>query len=176
MKLKKLSQREKATLYLTISIIVAVVLFNLIINPTLDKMSGINQEIERKTALLERYSGLINRGEDVFALYEEHKDILEKQIEPDEITNNLFNEIAGLANKSEVKIKRVKPMPVTKRGEYSQAFLEVELEGKFQSIFKLINNLETSSALIKISSLRLLPGPQSSKDLRCRLILFKIIF
>jgi Tfp pilus assembly protein PilO len=176
MKLKKLSKRERNIFALTVGIVLFVLIFHLFINPFLDKMDGVNQEIQRKTKLLERYSGLLSRGEDAHLLYAKYKNILEKDEKPQEIIANLFKEIENSANKYGVKIKRIKPLPISEKKEYKEAFLEVELEGDFSSLFKFINHLENSSSLIKISSLRLLSGPKGSSGVLCRLTLFKIIF
>lgn len=176
MKLRPISPREKAILYITIGVIIIGVSGHFVIGPAIDSLSEVNKEIEKKTYLLKKQTSLLKRGGDITSLYESYRKTLEKQRTPQEIVASLFKDIEAAAKKTGLKLKKVKPLPVKEGKEYKEVLLELDIEGDFVAFFKFINELETKTSFVKISALRLTSQSSSSKALRCRLSLSKIFF
>jgi len=172
MKGKKFSKREKSLFYITILVISSVLVCNFLIIPIFANLSKINDEIEKKSSLLRRYSRLLNREDDVLSLYKDYQDNFDGL---QETMSNFFEKVKTIADKVGLKIEGVKPLPVKEKG-YKEISLEIELEGDFKSIFRFTDALETSPFFIRIIGFRLLPQFGESAKLRCRISLAKLFF
>lgn len=176
MKIKSLSRREKLILILTIVIGVTVLIFNVFISPTLIRLSGIQQDIETKTALLKKYYHLMSQGESILTRYENYKSVIKKEAHPEDVVPALFKEVENMASSLSLPLETIKPLPLQKRQGYKEISLEVELKGDFPEIFRFINKVENSPSFIQVSHLRLAPESHSSSKLLCKITFSKIFF
>jgi len=174
--MRKLNKREQGVLYFTISCIIAALVFNFIIAPLIAELKDLNEDIARKTNILERHFRLMSRGESMLLFYENYKGALQADKTKEEITADLFEEVKGIARSLNLSLESIKPLSSEQQEEYTEVLLEVELGGNFARIFQFIHRLEESSSFIKISSLRLYTQRTSAGTLRCRIVLSKLLF
>ncbi len=176
MKIRILTSREKLILWLVLIIFAAVIIFNFGISPVVAKVSRLNDDIEKKTLLLEKYARLIGKGGDIFSLYAQYKANLWIDDLPHEAIAALFKETKNSAAKFNLVLERLKPHPLEKKNNYKEVSLEIELSGDLSSLFGFVNHIENSTSLIKVSTLRLSSQSNSTSMLRCKVILSKIFF
>ena len=174
--MRNLSKRERALLYLTIIVFIAIVLFNFVVSPALVKLTALNQDIEKKEYLLKKYTALTSRGEDIASVYDKYKDTFDNKEDSQQIIDSLFKEVKEQARLVKLDLQKIKPLPVEQNKGYNQALLEVELRGGFPAIFKFINQMEDSSSFIKIFSFRLVSQGKKDQGIRCNVTVSRIFF
>lgn len=175
MKKARLSKREK----LIISITFGAVIISLGVGGLIKgygKLTALNKDIADKSSLLRRHFLLVKRGGDIRSVYESYKRMLEVEGQDKELDADLFNEVKGLAEKFNLAIDRIKPLPVEFKANYAQVLLEVELGGNFKSIFEVINGLENSACFVRILSLRLYSQSGAAAPLRCQILISRMFF
>lgn len=175
-KISSRPKREKVILCITIIIFIVSLIFNFLISPSIAKLNRLNQDINKKTSLLMRYSRLIGKGENIISLYESYKDNLRTQTNSERVVADLFKEIKDSAKQFNLNLERIRPRPTEEKKGYKEVSLEVELLGDFSSIFEFVNHFEDSSSFVRIFSLRLSPHSDKSSHLRCKITFSKIFF
>jgi len=174
MKIRAFTKREKIIVFITAAVITVGAGLSFVPR-VFNKIALLERDVETKRSFLKRHMHLINQGADILSLYDTYKHVFENQKAPQEIEADLFNEVRSCAQRLNLTIERITPLPLETAGGHKEIVLEVELGGELESIFKLIQQLESSPLFIKVSSLRLNPhsGPSS---LNCRVVLAKVFF
>lgn len=175
MNFRKLTKREQLILYATLIFLGFILLGIGLIRPILIKVKEVNQKIDTKTKLLKRYMGIMNNKDQILSLYNSYRDILITEQTSEEIVASLFSSIENSAQRFNITIERIRPRFVGVKKSYKEVILEVELKGKLASVFQFIVYLEKTSLSVRITSLRIIPGTDSS-SLRCRVTLSKLFF
>ena len=173
---RKLSKREQIIMYTTGFLLAFTVLFSWIVKPQASKLSILDKQISEKEFLLEKYASLQGRGQNVRSLYTHYKGALDERGSLEEITARLFEEIQSIAQRSNVAIKKVKPLSFKPAGEFRKVLLEAEVEGECASVFSFVTQVEASPYFVQIFSLRITPQSKSSKQLYSRIGISKICF
>lgn len=175
-KTRPFSSREKQIIYFVLIIMFLAIIVNLIFFPLSSLLERLNKEIDQKSYLYQRYSGLIKKGEDINTLYDKYRSLLGQQQSLEEGTATLFEDIKKTAANCNVTVEKVKPLASDKKSNYKQTSLEIELTGNFSSIFDFISQLEYSSLVINIKSLQLASYPGAQGMLQGNIIFSKIFF
>jgi Tfp pilus assembly protein PilO len=175
MKIRAFSSREKFILRITlITGVVSLLLYGWFLAS--DKLVKLDDDIEKKRDLLQKYLYAIGEKDRGYAEYRNYMDVLEDRRSPGEVETQVFKEVKNLAQSFNLTIERIKPLPLKETKKYKEILLEVELGGTFAPLFQFINKLENSPSFIRILSLRLYPQSGMSFPLRCRITLSRVIF
>ncbi|MCK5287566.1 MAG: hypothetical protein KAJ79_00765 [Candidatus Omnitrophica bacterium] len=176
-KKRKLSKREQKILYFTFFLISLILVIKIIIIPVNQKMREINRDIDKKALLLNRYVSLISQGENMVSLYENYIGSLKiEDRTEDEVIAKLYSEIEKTAKTFNLVIENIQSLPTKITNDSKEAFLEVEFDGEFGSIFQFINHLENLPLFIKVFSCKLFVQSGKNNRLRCKIIFSKLFF
>lgn len=171
-----LSRREKIIVVITFVVAVMSLLFNFLLNPFLDEVDRLNENIEQKTLLIQRYSSLANQKDDVANLYDSYEKILGKRIKDEDRMQYFFKEVEDYATKSGVVLEKIKPLSSLDKAGYKYLSIDIEVDGRFNSIFKFIHSIENISTCVKVEAIKIFPQEKSSMPLRAKISLSKLFF
>lgn len=176
-KKRKFSKREQKIIYFTSLLILLILVIKNIIIPVSQKIREINRDIDKKTLLLNRYVSLISQGENMVSLYENYIGSLKiEDRTEDEVIAKLYSEIEKTAKTFNLVIENIQSLPTKIKNDKKEAFLEVEFDGDFGSIFQFINQLENLPLFIKVFSCKLFIQSGKNNGLRCKITFSKLFF
>lgn len=171
--ISNLSKREKIIALLAGVITSAAVLVNFIITPVIDKILSNNDIIRQKSDYLSRYSPLLKRSSDSVERFKDYEEFLGREQSTEEILNEIFTKTEDLAGKMQISIMEVKPLAFNESGQNKKISVELLMSGQLGSIFKFVEELESSMKLINIDSIIISPHADG-KNLKCSMVLDKL--
>jgi len=173
---RPLTSREKWILYTTILLGILYILINFLVIPTVSKLRSFNQEIDKKSTLLKKYTHLAKRAPAIISLYDNLKEDIKLEVNLQEETNSLLKEIEKIADSSGLIVQGIKPLTPKKERNYTKVYLEVNCQGDMKSTLDFICRLENTSLLVVIPSLKISPQKNDPNILRSLLKVYKILF
>lgn len=162
----KLSSREKKIFFITVSIVVVAVLFNVVSAMNPENSSDNGNNLERYKRLYKKYSYQQSLAKDYAPLIKKYKDVLGAKLSLEDASAALFQTVKGIVQKEGTVIERIKPKHVKSKDNHKEIAFEIELVGTFVQVFKTINSLETNKALINVNSLKITPISKESNTIR----------
>lgn len=174
--LKLRTARERLILYLTICFISLYLLFNFLIMPAVEKFSLLNEEIEKKSILLTKYSNLAQKAPAIISLYDNLKQGIKTEVNLQHETNAFLKEIENIADSSGLIVQGIKPLASKKDTSHTEIYLEVDCQGDMRSLLSFICSMENISLLVTIPSLKISPYRDNPNVLSLSLKVYKVVF
>ena len=170
-----LAPREKNILHITIFIVVAAAIFNFIISPFFDKVTGINNEIAKKEYMFKKYQYFQAKSRQLNFSANSYIN-LTKSLTEDEAAAEIFAVVSEAAKKFTLNIQKIRPLPAGNGRLSKQAVLEVDITGRFSSIFNFISAVEDSPLFMRVHTFHLLPSGNSDNSINCTVAFSRVLF
>ncbi|MFH1776373.1 MAG: hypothetical protein ABH952_02265 [Candidatus Omnitrophota bacterium] len=162
---KKLSKRELYILIISAIIIVCLLLFYYVFFSLRDKYNVLQSAVvarQRKIALLNKVIRQRDAIEQAFE-YIEKKNFLDKEV-PQPL---LLKRIQEAADKSNVTVTSIKPIPAISDGGTNS--FRIEAEADLLSVIKYLNNLQSINMSLKLKYMQI--DAARSENLKIQLVL-----
>ena len=148
--LPKLKPRERLLAMGSGVVVLMVVLDRLVLNPWLRHAQTVRREVAQMEQSLSHYSRLLARKEHVLAQHERYQRYLRSPL-PDELQMaGLLKEVEALAEKTQVQLGEVKPLPPEGEGASRRFSLDVSFECTLEQWVDFLIELESSPSLFQI--------------------------
>ena len=146
--LSNLSKRERIIFYLTVSIVFLAILDNFFISPIFSKIESLNKEIEDIELKIKNSLKILSQKERILNEAKKYSPFLSSSKTEEEEITFLLKEIESIANKSQLYIVDMKPLPVKVEGYTKKYLVTLNSEGKMENIVDFIYSIENSSQLL----------------------------
>ena len=179
MKIKLLrlkTARERLILYVMVCFILLYLLTSFIIMPVIEKVSLLNEEIEKKSILLTKYTHLAEKAPAIISLYDNLKQGIKTEVNLQHETNAFLKEIEKNADSSGLIVQGIKPLAPKKGTSHTEIYLEIDCQGDMKSVLNFICGMENTSLLVTIPSLKISPQRNNPNVLSLVLKVYKVVF
>lgn len=157
---KVLTKREKIVLYMTVSIFLSAIAFNLLVVPVINRNEALNKEITITRAKLQRYLLLLSQKERIKKEFDKKFASFSGQNDDSSLT--ALAELQNLTRNAGIRIIDLRPENASKNSSlYKEALIDLRVEGDVEGYLKFIYSLENSPFLLKIKSFQLNSRPNA---------------
>jgi len=160
------TKREKILLLLICIIIPLFLHYKFYINPTLNKINSLKNEIENIEKEISFYKNVSKKYEKLKKIIKEREDFLNeiKKILPDEREIPLLlKNIAQIAKNSGLEILLFKPGKEIEKDYYEIIPLTMKIEGQYKNILVFFNRIESMERLVVLESIAFQPDFKKQK-------------
>ena len=178
----KLSKKEKIGLSVAFAFLALAFLDRLLISPVRTKFNALNLQIRISEKQLGGDMRNINQKKFIGEEYEQYLPYIRRSGSDEEEVAKILGEIEALARKSSVYLvdmKPRKPRPIGSLREevefYKEYTVEIEAEGYMESLMSFIYQLNTSSQLLRVETLRLNLTKGDSNVLSASMLITKVL-
>jgi Tfp pilus assembly protein PilO len=146
-----LSKREKTIFYIAFVFIFLAILDNFFISPIFSKIKNLNREISDTELKIKNSLKILSQKDRILNEAKKYSTFLiSTKTEEEEITS-LLQEIESIANKSQLYIVDMKPLPANIESSYIKKYLiTLNSEGKMENIVDFIYSIENSNQLLVV--------------------------
>lgn len=149
-----ISEKERIGLVAAAIIVSLAFLDRLILNPINKRIQQINQEIKISEKELKMGLHNLNQKEAIISEYGKCSQYFKGFGSEEETTAAMLSEIETVAKKSNMSLLGLKPEPSKDKGFYREYSVEVEAEGTMDSLVSFLYQLNSSTQLLRVGSLR----------------------
>jgi len=171
----RLSKRERAIFYATVSVVGLVLLDRMMLSPILDKVDSLGETIQTQEEIIEQSLLIITQEQRIEGEKDRYSSFLSKpQAEEKEITAFL-QEIEALAKKSSIYLTDIKPSGKEAEGTAVHYFAKLSFEAQMEQVFNFFYNVSHFERLIKIEDYQIRPKNEGSSIITCTISISKAI-
>ncbi|MBI3617629.1 MAG: type 4a pilus biogenesis protein PilO [Candidatus Omnitrophica bacterium] len=171
----KLSKKEKIGLSAALAFLALAFLDRLLISPVRTKFNALNQQIRISEKQLGGDMRNINQKKFIGEEYEQYLPYIRRSGSDEEEVAKILGEIEALARKSSVYLVDMKPRKPREVEFYKEYTVEIEAEGGMESLMSFIYQLNTSSQLLRVETLRLNLTKGDSNVLSASMLITKVL-
>lgn len=171
----KLSRKEKIGLSAAFVFLALAFLDRLLISPVRTKFNALNQQIRISEKQLGGDMRNINQKKFIGEEYEQYLPYIRRSGSDEEEVAKILGEIEALARKSSVYLVDMKPRKPREVEFYKEYTVEIEAEGYMESLMSFIYQLNTSSQLLRVETLRLNLTKGDSNVLSASMLITKVL-
>lgn len=171
----KLSKKEKIGLSVAFAFLALAFLDRLLISPVRTKFNALNQQIRISEKQLGGDMRNINQKKFIGEEYEQYLPYIRRSGSDEEEVAKILGEIEALARKSSVYLVDMKPRKPREVEFYKEYTVEIEAEGYMESLMSFIYQLNTSSQLLRVETLRLNLTKGDSSVLSASMLITKVL-
>ena len=171
----KLSKKEKIGLSVAFTFLALAFLDRLLISPVRTKFNALNQQIRIGEKQLGGDMRNINQKKSIGEEYEQYFPYIRRSGSDEEEVAKILGEIEALARKSSVYLVDMKPRKPREVEFYKEYTVEIEAEGYMESLMSFIYQLNTSSQLLRVETLRLNLTKGDSNVLSASMLITKVL-
>ena len=171
----KLSKKEKIGLSVAFAFLALASLDRLLISPVRTKFNALNQQIRISEKQLGGDMRNINQKKFIGEEYEQYLPYIRRSGSDEEEVAKILGEIEALARKSSVYLVDMKPRKPREVEFYKEYTVEIEAEGYMGSVMSFIYQLNTSSQLLRVETLRLNLTKGDSNVLSASMLITKVL-
>lgn len=171
----KLSPKEKIGLSIAFGFLALAFLDRLFISPVRARFSALNQQIRISEKQLGSDMRNINQKKFISEEYEQYVPYVRRSGSDEEEVARILGEIESLARKSSVYLVDMKPRKPREVEFYKEYTVEIEAEGYMESLMGFLYQLNSSTQLLRIETLRLNPTKSESKVLNASMLITKVL-
>lgn len=171
----KLSKKEKIGLSIAFAFLALAFLDRLLISPIRTRFNALNQQIRIGEKQLGSDMRNINQKKFISEEYEQYLPYVRRSGSDEEEVAKILGEIEALARKSSVYLVDMKPRKPRDVEFYKEYTVEIEAEGYMESLVSFIYQLNTSSQLLRIETLRLNLTKGGTNVLNASMLITKVL-
>lgn len=171
----KLSQKEKIGLSIAFVFLAVAFLDRLLISPIRTRFRALNQQIKISEKQLGSDIRNLNQKRVISEEYEKYYSYIHRSGSDEEEVAKILGEIESLARKSSVYLVDMKPRKPQETDLYKQYTVEIEAEGYMESLINFIYQLNTSSQLLRIETLRMSLTKSDTKTLTASMLITRVL-
>ena len=171
----KLSKKEKIGLSVAFAFLALAFLDRLLISPVRTKFNALNLQIRISEKQLGGDMRNINQKKFIGEEYEQYLPYIRRSGSDEEEVAKILGEIEALARKSSVYLVDMKPRKPREVEFYKEYTVEIEAEGYMESLMSFIYQLNTSSQLLRVETLRLNLTKGDSNVLSASMLITKVL-
>ncbi len=172
---EKLSRKEKIGLSVAFAFLAIAFLDRLLISPIRSRFNALDQQIRISEKQLGGDMRNINQKQFISEEYERYLSYIQRSGSDEEEVAKILGEIESLARKSSVYLVDMKPRKPRDVELYKEYTVEIEAEGYMESLMSFIYQLNTSSQLLRIETLRLNLNKGDSNVLTASMLITKVL-
>jgi hypothetical protein len=172
--MRKLNPREKAILSLTLAVITAAGVMQLIIKPLRENSEDINGQIEATQKRLQKSLSLIQEADVRQNDYQKLADIFGKSSSEGVEASMIVAALEAAAKEAHVHIGNMQPQRALNKGSFSVFSVDLIVDGSWASITKFIYNVQVKPVFLNIEEMNIVKSSDTSSDLRARLLLSRL--
>jgi Tfp pilus assembly protein PilO len=171
----KLARKEKIGLGISLVFLAAAFLDRLIINPLRIRFYRLDQQIKISEKQLGGDLRNLKQKDLISEEYEKYLPYIKRSGSDEEEAARLLGEIEALARKSSVYLVDMKPRRPKETEVYKEYAVEIEAEGQMESLVSFMHQVNASSQLLRIETLRLTPAKAESDLLKASMLITKVL-
>ena len=171
----KLSKKEKIGLSVAFAFLALAFLDRMLISPIRTKFNALNLQIRISEKQLGGDMRNINQKKFIDEEYEQYLPYIRRSGSDEEEVAKILGEIEALARKSSVYLVDMKPRKPREVEFYKEYTVEIEAEGYMESLMSFIYQLNTSSQLLRVETLRLNLTKGDSNVLSASMLITKVL-
>lgn len=147
--LSRFSLKERLGLFIALTILFLAFVDRLIINPIINRIHQINNEIVTDERQLRLNLSRLKQKEVVAEKYKKYSQYVKKVGTDEEEQTKILSEIEELARKSNISISNMKPQSPKEISFYKKYEIEIEVEGEMESLVNFLYEINNSSQLLR---------------------------
>lgn len=171
----KLSQKEKVGLSVAFAFLGLAFLDRLLISPLRARFQRLNLQITTAEKELGGDLRNIKQKEFIQEEYEKYHKYIQRSGSDEEEVAQILGEIESLARNSSVYLVDMKPRKPQEIDFYKEYTVEIEAEGRMESLVKFMYQMNTSQQLLRVESLRLSQTKSESTVLKASMLITKVL-
>lgn len=149
--LRNITKRERLLAAATISITIAAIVYNFIIDPAAGRWNDLDKKIRDKEAALKKHSRILRDRSDIEKLRAQYAKYFElKRLTPEEESAIALSLMEKTARETQVQITNIKPIAYKSFGNYNKFTFRVSTESKMSELAKFVYDLQSSDQLLKV--------------------------
>lgn len=172
---KKLSGRERAVLYATVSVLGLVFIDRMILSPAIAKMNEIERRIKDEESQIRTNLKILLQKDRIREESRELNEFAPPAKTSEEEMTSLLREIEVLADRSSVSLLYVRPSTTKEEPDRKRFMATLEIESEMQPVAGFFHAVESSPKLLRIEKFEIAPKSKESSLVRCVLTVSKTV-
>ena len=170
-----LSKREGGILAVCLTLIVIYGGYNLFYKPLIENFSDSDDKIKVAEKRLHNNLKIIRKEKSVNEEYEKYALNFKQKASDEQAMTSILSEIESMANQVSLRISDMQPKRVRKIDFYNNFSVTLTVEGEMPVIIKFLYTLQNPPHLFKVDEIYLEKSAVKSGEVKCRLILSKVL-
>lgn len=172
----KLTNKEKRIFSIAACVLFVAMFDRLFLGPILDKISAINDKIERQEAIIKKdirflaYKDNIIKEQELFDRY-----FIKEVVDDDVVNNEMFKSIETLAKKSEVEIVKSANSKIERKKRFVEYYANIECVGSLENLLKFMHSINSTDTLLKIVRFNLSPKRGSADEITVSMTVVRMV-
>jgi|GEM_PF-2341405 len=171
----KLSKKEKKLALVTVSLALAAIVFNFLLEPLAKNYFRLNQQIHSKRLALRQNQKLFSaysRLENEYSAYSRYLDPVKSQL----AVNQVLQDVETAAGQNSCRIINIKPSDLRDLGSYQEVVVDIALEATVKDFSGFIYQIESLTNPLRVKNFSLSPRSDTPGEVKANLRAKKIVF
>lgn len=152
--LRNITKRERLLAGATVSITIAAIAYNFIIDPVIGRWNDLDKKIRDKEAMLKKHSRILRDRSNIEKLRAQYAKYFElKRLTPEEESAVALSLIEKTARETRVQIASIKPIAHKSFENYNKFTFRVSTESRMSELIKFVYDLQSSDQLLKVEKM-----------------------
>lgn len=174
--LARLNKREKAILYVAVTFILFLLLFNFIIYPIYSKIHSLGSQIREREKSINTNLRIISQKDKIVNERRRYASFLRRPASDEEGMTSLLKQVEALANKSSLYVVDMKPGGIKEDKDKTKRYIvNLTGEGQMEQIVEFIYNVENADELLMVEKYQINPKTRESSVAECAIVISKIV-
>ena len=167
---------KKEKLGLTIAAVIVFLAFfdRLIASPVLLKFKKINSETRMYEQQLAETLLNLNQKDDIAKDYQKYMQYIKSSYSEGETVTKLLEEVENMARSSGISIVDIKPQAPKQAEGYKYFLIEVEAEGKMETLVAFLHQLAGSKELLRASKVYITLKDKETSTVKASILITKV--
>ena len=173
--ISKMSQKEKLGLAAAVVIIGIALLDRVIAAPLLSGFKKLNYEIKTSEQQLAQSLRNLGQKEDISGEYQKYLQYIKSNYSEGEEINKLLEEIERMARNSGISINDIKPQPPKQVDIYKYYIIEIDVEGKMETLLTFLHQLSSSKELFRATKVYISLKDKETSTAKASILVNKVV-
>ncbi|MFA5143628.1 MAG: type 4a pilus biogenesis protein PilO [Candidatus Omnitrophota bacterium] len=170
-----MSKKERAGIAIAVAILLFAFLDRFVAAPIASKFRKINAETRMNEQQLAQNLRNLNQKDNIDAEYRKYLPYVKANYSDGEEVNKLLEVIENMARKSGLAIGNIKPQPPKQTDLYRYFLIEVEVEGRMDSIVVFLHDLAGSKELFRTTKIYITLKEKETSTARASILVTKVV-
>ena len=170
-----MSKKEKTGIAIALTILVFAFLDRFVAAPISGKFKKISAETKMTELTLAQNKRNLTPRESISREYQKYLQYVKSNYSDGEEVNKLQEEIENMARSAGLAIGNIKPQPPKESDIYKYFLIEVDVEGKMDSLITFLHELAASKELFRATKIYITLKEKETSTARASMLVTKVI-
>ena len=170
-----MSRKEKAGIMIAATVVLLVFMDRLVVSPIAFMFKKIDNETKRNEQQLAQSLRNLTQKDDIAKEYQKYLKYIKSNYSEGEEVSKLLEEIENIARGSGISVGDIKPQPPRLTDTYKYYTIELEVEGKMDTLLAFLHQLAGSKELFRATKVYITLKEKETSTVKASILVTKVV-